>query len=95
MAIGSNAPIPYPNLPDNRYYMSPVLMYDPGGYLRAKLPGAYESLHGRTHSQGQVIGGLNVVGMEKRRFVFLGGRSHNYNYFGGIFLDLTGPWETT
>lgn len=91
--IGQNAQIPFPNLPDNRYYMAPVLQYDPGSYIRSQLPGAYESLHGRTHTQGMLMENANVVGLENRRFMFLGGRSYNASYFGGIFVDLTGPWE--
>lgn len=30
--------------------------------------------------------------MEGRRFVFMGGRGTDYNNFGGIWLDLDGPW---
>lgn len=93
--IGERVAIPYPNLPDNRYYLTPVLMYDPGGYLRAQLPGAYESLHGRTHTQGRMLENVNVVGKEKHRFVYLGGRGGSTSYLGGIFVDLTGPWEVS
>lgn len=95
-ALGQYAYLTYPHRIDGRFYMCPVNAYenDGGVFIRGQLPGAYESPHGRTHRTGMYLESQVVVGMEGRRFVFIGGRGANSNSenFGGIWLDLDGPW---
>lgn len=93
--LGGNQYLTYPHKTDNRFYMCPVIAYesDGGVFIRGRLPGAYESPHGRTHSTGKMLDTIAVVGLEGKRFVWLGGRGQQYNYYGGIWIDIDGPWE--
>lgn len=92
-ALGASALLPYPHTNNNRFFIAPVMVYMPGGYMHAQLPGCYESLHGHTHTQGKLLEGMNPVGLEGRRFMSLTGRSHNSGWLGMFVVDLTGPWE--
>lgn len=88
LCIGGTQFLDYPNPFDNRMYLSQLQIYD-GRVLRGALP-LYESPHGVQHTNREIV--QNIIGKEGRTFAFLrcgmsGGTS------GGVYVDLTGPWD--
>jgi hypothetical protein len=94
--LGSNPVISYPHLIDSGFYMTPVVITqrDPA-LIRGRLPGAYESLHGRALNNLDII--ENVQGLPGRKFMCLYG-NNNYLGWGGswghLMIDITGPWDS-
>lgn len=87
--IGMTSFLDYPNPFDNRMYLSQLQIYD-GKVLRGALP-LYESPHGVQHVNRELI--HNVIGKEGRTFAFLRCGAANSSNNGGVYVDLTGPWD--
>jgi hypothetical protein len=85
--LGAVAYITYPHAVDNGLYLTPVNINEGAkGVLRGRLPGAYETMHGRCLPNWTVFD--NVQGLSGRRFIML------YTTTSGnacsVVLDITG-----
>lgn len=87
--IGISTFLDYPNPFDNRMYLSQLKVFD-GKILRGTLP-LYESPHGVQHLNRELVN--NIIGKEGRTFAFLRCSPCNSSYPGGVYVDLTGPWD--
>lgn len=89
--LGSVASVAYPHLIDSGFYLSPVILTQgTPALIRGRLPGCYESLHGRCFNNGDII--TNVQGMIGKTFMMIYGTAGGGN--GAIMLDITGPWDS-
>lgn len=87
---GNVVAIPYPNGPDGGLYLTPMLIIQAEPVsIRGRIPGVYDSLHGRCLGNLDTIDG--VTGFPDRQFMMIYGSNHSYS--GSIFVDITGPWE--
>jgi hypothetical protein len=76
--------------------MTPVVVTqrDPS-LIRGRLPGAYESLHGRVLNNLDIID--NVQGLPGRKFMCLYGNTNYQGWgtsWGHVMIDITGPWDS-
>lgn len=89
--VGQNVFLGYPHLPDNGFYMVPLLATQSGpSLIRGRLPGLYESVHGRCFANGAVI--ENVQGFAGRKFIMV--YSNAGSSPGCVVIDTTGPWDS-
>ncbi len=55
---GAGSACPAPNAPDNAYYLSPIVVFEPNGNIRGRLRGIYQVCHPvRSFSDGQTFAG--------------------------------------
>lgn len=88
--MGFNTYIAYPHQVDNGFYINPVQVTQGSpAVIRGKMPGLYESMHGRALNNGDIV--ENVQGLTGRKFMMM---YVNYASQGGhVMLDITGPWD--
>lgn len=87
--IGSSL-LPYPHVPDNGFYMLPVLAAQGSAVIRARMPGYFESLHGSIFLNDTQV--ENVQALPGRKFEFFALRTGN-SLWSGVLIDITGPWD--
>lgn len=89
--IGGTIHIVYPHVIDNGFYITPIVITQGvPSLIRARLPGAYESMHARCFPNGTIIEGIQ--GYAGRRFMMLYG-TNGFN-LGCMVIDITGPWDS-
>lgn len=88
--IGSTAAISYPHAIDNGFYVVPVVLSQGApSAIRGRMPGFYDSLHGRVLNNLDIV--ENVQGLTGRKLMCL--YAHQGASTGCIMLDITGPWD--
>lgn len=86
--LGQLAVLPHPHPPDNGFVMIPMTSYQ-GGVMRGRLPGVFESYHGRVLNQFNTVD--NVTGYAGRKFIGFWGYALNSTSSTGLLMfDLTG-----
>ena len=88
--MGTTGYIPYPHPIDNGFYINPVQVTQGNpSVFRGRMPGLYESMHGRALNNGDIV--ENVQGLMGRKFIMM---YVNYSWQGGhVMVDITGPWD--
>lgn len=89
--IGSTVAITYPHPVDNGFYVVPIMLAQGApSVIRGRMPGLYDSLHGRALNNLDILD--NVQGLSGRKLMCLYG---NQNSTGGcVMVDITGPWDS-
>lgn len=89
-AMGVTAYITYPHQIDNGFYINPVqVTQGPPAIIRGRMPGLYESMHGRALNNGDIV--ENVQGLMGRKFMMMYVNSSSQG--GHVMVDITGPWD--
>lgn len=88
--MGFSTYISYPHQIDNGFYINPVQVTQGSpAVIRGKMPGLYESMHGRALNNGDIV--ENVQGLTGRKFMMM---YVNFTSQGGhLMVDITGPWD--
>lgn len=88
--MGYTAYIPYPHPIDNGFYINPVQVTQGNpSVFRGRMPGLYESMHGRALNNGDIV--ENVQGLMGRKFMMM--YVNYYSSGGHVMVDITGPWD--
>lgn len=88
--MGFTTYISYPHQIDNGFYINPVQVTQGSpAVIRGKMPGLYESMHGRALNNGDIV--ENVQGLTGRKFMMM---YVNFSSSAGhLMVDITGPWD--
>lgn len=88
--MGVTTYISYPHQIDNGFYINPVQVTQGSpAVIRGKMPGLYESMHGRALNNGDIV--ENVQGLTGRKFMMM--YVNFSSQAGHLMVDITGPWD--